>query len=358
MKKILGFVLALALVGCAAPRRVQGQFIGFVSLQTTQQTLATNAVCTGGIQQFPVSNLGQTHHYLSITTNSSVVQLSAEIDGTDKQSNIYRISDVLILGGTTLTRTGTLEGRGYFPVIFIQVTCSPGTGTFTLSYSGDGTTSNGTPGSYLTSQIDKIAFSGAPGNASLNGNFQTPFGTSGGEVRFQYLGSSAAGGTLQILCTTANGSLVGQTIPLTAALANNVALQSFQVADFACPFIQVAYANSGSAGTVVAEYIFSVPGKTLIPAYQFTHVTGTTATVAKAYSGFLHALTVNTSAAGTISIFDLAAASCTGTPSTNTVAVITAIAASPPENLLYDVNLLNGLCVKASVAMDFTVSSQ
>lgn len=90
----------------------------------------------------------------------------------------------------------------------------------------------------------------------------------------------------------------------------------------------------------------------------YTHVTTTTATTAKATFGTLVSITVNTPAAGTISVFDLATASCTGTPATNVVAVITATATAPFGTFAYNHAMLNGICVKASVAMDFTVSTQ
>jgi hypothetical protein len=93
---------------------------------------------------------------------------------------------------------------------------------------------------------------------------------------------------------------------------------------------------------------------------NFSHITGTTATSlgANGAAGLFHNVTINTSAAGTISFFDLANASCTGTPATNTIAVITVAAAAAPVTLTYDAAYVNGLCVKASVAMDFTVSAQ
>jgi len=69
---------------------------------------------------------------------------------------------------------------------------------------------------------------------------------------------------------------------------------------------------------------------------------------------------VGTSAAGTISLFDLVPASCTATPATNVVSVITEFASAtpPPPAYLYDVLFQNGICVKASAAMDITVGYQ
>jgi hypothetical protein len=91
---------------------------------------------------------------------------------------------------------------------------------------------------------------------------------------------------------------------------------------------------------------------------EFAHITGTTATAVKASSGFLMRLSINTPAAGTVSVFDLASASCTGTPTTNTVAVVTVTSSTQPQPIAFDAHTLNGICVKASVAMDLTAVYQ
>lgn len=88
--------------------------------------------------------------------------------------------------------------------------------------------------------------------------------------------------------------------------------------------------------------------------YTFSHITGTTATAVKSTPGLLHTLTVGTGAAGTIQIFDLPSASCTGTPA-GPMSVLT-ITATTLQTFIYDTNFTQGICIKASVAMDFTVS--
>jgi hypothetical protein len=136
-------------------------------------------------------------------------------------------------------------------------------------------------------------------------------------------------------------------------------VQVFKVPPATCPQVQVVYVSGGAAGNISFEYIFDSPGAAVNETQgSYTHITGTTATAVKTVPGTLVSVTVNTPAVGTISVFDLATAACTGTPSTNTVAVITATATAPIATLLYNVGLLNGICVKASAAMDFTVSSQ
>jgi hypothetical protein len=90
---------------------------------------------------------------------------------------------------------------------------------------------------------------------------------------------------------------------------------------------------------------------------EFVHLTGTTATAIKAGTGVLIELNVNTAATGTVSIFDLAAGSCTATPSTNTAAVLTMTATSVGAYPIH-AHFVNGICVKASAAMDITAVYQ
>ena len=349
MRKLFTFCLLLT---CTVGARAQ--YIGNVGLQTTQQAVATNTACTGSAQVFPVNNLGQTQHYLSVNTGTQPTMFQAEIDGIDKAGNVYRISDVIENSFSAVIGQGlsTVTASGYFPKIQIKVTCSPNTATFTASYSGSQVTFNQNAGTYLGAQIDKVNFAGVSGGVNQQDTVPTPFGSTAGTIYFTYTGASA-GGSLSVNCTT-NQFNVNNV--LNVPLANANTLQVFQVPPLDCPSVTVQYTSGGAATSVTSEYVFSLPGRAT-PATQYLHVTGTTATAAKPIAGFLHTLSVNTGAAGTISIFDLATAACTATPSTNTVAVITATTTTL-QTFTYDVNMLNGICVKASAGMDFTVSYQ
>lgn len=258
MRKGIVILAALALMGCVAPRRSAGQFIGYTSPQTVQQTLSTNTTCSGAAQTYAISNLGQTQHYLSVGSVVNAKTFQAEIDGVDTQGNVYRISDVLEIAGLSTTRQGTLAAAGYFPKIQVVVTCSPNTATYSSTYSGAWGTFNVGTGSYLTAQIDKINFFTQPANVNQQDNFQTPFGTSAGTIYFQYNTTSVANGTLTVSCNT-NG-IAAATFPLSATLGNTTALQTFAVPDSPCPFAQVQYTSPGGGTTVTAEYIFAVPG--------------------------------------------------------------------------------------------------
>lgn len=346
------FTLALAvlaLAGCVAPRRAQAQFIGYVSPQTVQQSLATNATCTGSAQTFAISNIGQTQHYLQISGVAGASKLQAVLQGFDTQGNVYTISDTLL---NAVSGTGfAVKGSGYYPKVQASITCSPGTATFTASYSGAWGTFDTPAGTYLQGQIEKLVFNNVAENAGQAAQFPTPFGSSAGQIQFLY-SNAGAGGTLTISCLAISTS----PIIATFSLANTASVQLLSIPNYACPQVSISYSTNGQAGNVILDYFFSQPGSAPL-AYQYTHVTATTATSAKATTGFLHTVTINTGGAGTLSIFDLASASCTGTPATNTVGVITAVAGTT-QTYTYDVNLLNGICVKASVAMDYTVSAQ
>jgi hypothetical protein len=231
-------------------------------------------------------------------------------------------------------------------------------GTFTLSYSGTSSITTPGVGSYQAGQIDKYEFNLLTAGTNATDTFQTPFGNSSGTVIFRFNGAGPAASTVNVLCSGVN---LSSSINTVFQLQTTAGLQQFfAVPAGPCTNATVTYFSGGaSASTFQLEYIFTQPGFTPNAGTGvYTHVTTTTATAAKATAGFLHTLNVNTAAAGTISIFDLPIASCTGTPATNTVAVITVPAATnglPP--FLYDVNLLQGICVKASVAMDYTVST-
>jgi hypothetical protein len=346
MRRILFMLVSLALAAGTA----HAQFIGYTLPQSTQQTLATNLACTGSPQILAVNNLGQTQHYLSIASIAGSSQFQAVIQGIDKQGNIYQITDVIETAG----RQSTASGSGYFPKVQVSVTCSPNTATFSASYSGAWGTFNTQAAAYLLAQIDKLNILTAPANADQSDSFQTPYGSSGGTVYFQYAGGGNAGGVLNVICSE---NVSGNEIPFTITPANVTTLQTFQIPDTACPFIQVQYGHNGAGtGTVTVEYVFAPPG-TNRPATSYAHITGTTATAIKAVPGYLHTLTINTGAAGTVTLSDLASGNCTGTPATNTVAVITATTTTL-QTFTYDVNFNNGICLKASAGMDLTVSYQ
>lgn len=354
LKPFLARVFFPALLAALFPALVRAQVPTYTSPQTVQQVLApAGTACTGTAQTFTVTNLGQTQHYAYIKT-SAVQNLVMQLFGVDSAGNQFLISDTATTGAPAFGSTPSLAATGYYPKVQVVVTCLPATtATFILSYTGTSSTSNVNAGGYELAQIDKVIAIGASAATNLGVTFQPPFGSSAGSMIFNPSGGIPAGTQLDVSCF---GVGAGGGPPLSYTLATT-GLQIFNVPASSCPVADISFvANGASAQTFGLDYVFTQPGQTLSGSYM--HVTGTTATVVKPGSGILHSLVVGTPAVGTISLFDLAPAACTATPSTNVVAVITATATFPAAPEIFDVLFQNGICVKASATMDFTLSYQ
>jgi hypothetical protein len=352
LRKLTGaavFLLAL----CALPAHAQTP----VTVEPSQQVLApSGTACTGSTQTFTVNNRNQTQHNVAFKT-MSVTSIAVQIFGLDSSGAPYLISDTGTIGAPSVGDNPVLVANGYYPQIEVQVLCFPATtGTFILSYSG--TSASSTPlnvgGAQLT-QEDKSIAQGAPANAGVSANFQSPYGSTLGLLTFSYApGAGPSGSEIGIGCVGSNGTATttGHNFYLTTAT-----LQIIPVADTACPIVSVTYVSGGAtADTFSLDYIFLQPG--FKGQTNYTHITGTTATVVKIGSGVVHSVVIGTPAAGTVTLFDLAPASCTATPITSIVSVITATSTFPSAPEIYDTFFANGICVKASATMDITVSSQ
>jgi hypothetical protein len=328
-----------------------------VSIVPTQQTLAPSGTpCTGSAQIFPINNRNQTQHYAYVVTNSTVTNLVMQIQGLDASGNLYIISDTSTVAQPITGNNSSLQGSGYFPTVQISIKCLPATtGMFTLSYSGGQAITNVNVGSYLISQQDKTIGSTAPaGTTYSTGIFQSPFGNSYGVLYFEYTGAGPAGSTLNITCQTQNG--IGSGFAFNLASTTSVQ-QTFPVPAQSCANVTIQYTAGGaSAATYLLDYVFVPPGAAISNGYA--HIAGTAATAVKAGPGVLHTVVIGTPAAGTVTLFDLAPASCTGTPASNVVSVITATATFPAAPEIYDTQFNNGICVKASATMDITVNYQ
>ncbi len=260
LKKAVAIAALFASLVCPA----RAQHLGDVSLQTVASPLATNLACTGAAQTFITgvnpagfSNLGQTQHTLTTTTVGAIT-FQAEIDGIDNAGNVSRISDVQKTPGAN----SSLTAFGYFTRIQVKIICSPGTATFTASYSGSNLLPPNPAGSYLIGQIDKLEFSGQPANANASDIFwQPPYANSFGTILFQYNTAAVAGSTIVVQCAASSlsgGSIFQQIFSLTNVAG---ALQTYPVAAASCPFISVSYNSGGAtAGTFSLEYLFQSPG--------------------------------------------------------------------------------------------------
>jgi hypothetical protein len=237
----------------------KAQYLGNVSPQSLQQTLAVaGTACTGAAQTFVVENVGQTQHYASIVT-TGISTLQMEIDGLDNKGNIYRISDVNESAGTG-ARASMVTGSGYFPTVQVVLTCSPGTGTFQLSYSGSSATSNVNTGVFLFSQLNKVSFTNLTGASNQVDSFETPFGSSAGIMLFQYRASAIAGSTIIWSCLS---PLLLQQSTTTFTIANTLNLQTFTPPTGPCATMKINYVSGGAAGAFDEEYDFNPPGTLL-----------------------------------------------------------------------------------------------
>jgi hypothetical protein len=93
------------------------------------------------------------------------------------------------------------------------------------------------------------------------------------------------------------------------------------------------------------------------PASSSSVIIAAATTPVKATAGTLRRITVTTEVvSATIKLFDLASASCTGTPSTNPKAVLTLPAAiSNPFTVEFQQAFVNGICVLTSGVTNLTV---
>lgn len=86
-----------------------------------------------------------------------------------------------------------------------------------------------------------------------------------------------------------------------------------------------------------------------------TEITGTTTTTVKGTAGILVGIAINTPVAGTIGIYDIASAGCSGTPGSGKKASITI--ATPQDEakvLQFNMAMANGICLVTSSSSDLT----
>ncbi len=109
--------------------------------------------------------------------------------------------------------------------------------------------------------------------------------------------------------------------------------------------------SSGRADVNVSANLFQ------LPASNSAVIIAAATTSVKATAGTLRRITVTTEvASATIKLFDLASASCTGTPSTNPKGVLTLPATiANPFTLEFQQAFANGICVLTSGATNLTV---
>lgn len=258
-KALFAIALLISSLAGASALRAQGNE---VRLQTVSATLASGATCTGTPQDFITNqgitgfiNIGQTHHLATAISTASTFTM--EIDGLDNAGNVFRLSDVQV--GVPSSAQGGLvvEARGYMTNIQVQVTCTAAA-TFTLSYSGDFSTSPSTTAAALLASTDKLPFQTAAANTNSSTTLQPPSGNSSGTLIFQYAATGPSGSKITAQCL----SNAGANLTLyTFSPGTGTAAQLFPVSASACPFVTLSYTSGGASATTYSlEYVFNPIG--------------------------------------------------------------------------------------------------
>jgi hypothetical protein len=86
--------------------------------------------------------------------------------------------------------------------------------------------------------------------------------------------------------------------------------------------------------------------------FTYTHIVAATNTLIKGAPGTLHNVTINGGTAGLISLFDTAAANCSGGITIGIAAATVPLGTS----LNYDLQFNTGLCITTAAATDLTVT--
>lgn len=345
-------VLAFLVLGCAARSSAQTP----VTIQPYQQPVVNGATCTGSEQDYPLNNRNLNQHSVTIVASGAFTYFAAEIDGLTA-TNVVRISDQFYNSFSGGSNAGILTASGYYPQVRVSLTCTGGT-SYSIFYSGVSGASQTEAGSSLVTTVDKVIGLTQPANANKTYVVQTPYGSASSFLLFNWSGSTGpSGSTLSVQCV-GSGPASGYSFNLALDTASTY-FQTIPLPNEACVTEDIVFTSGGaSANTYTIEQLFNRPGLSNPLLGNYSHITATTATAVKAKSGTLLSVNVNTPAAGTISVFDLPAASCTGTPSTHTVAVITATSTAPLGAIPFNQLFQQGICIQASAAMDLTIGYQ
>src|SRR5208283_5881168 len=280
-------------------------------------------------QFYLVPNLGQTEHFVTISfatgnTGSASMYLQGSLGGFP-----YPISDVW-LGSDDTSIQGTASGSGYYPQLYAVVTC-PAASTYTVQYSGASITPLNIAGQSLSNQVGKEIFTlqlAAHTVIAPFVQFVPPFGSSQGMLVFSLSGTGPAGQVIAVNCLSpqTNPALSFSFVPSTA-----VGVQVFQVPPSPCSLLNVSYNASGTtAHTISVDYLFNPPGFSLAAtsaAWSKAPITSASTVSVKGTGGVLFNVVVNTTVAGTIKLYDIGVAGCTGTPGSGLFATITTLAA-------------------------------
>lgn len=115
------------------------------------------------------------------------------------------------------------------------------------------------------------------------------------------------------------------------------------------------------AGAFVAFALWhgpiSVQAQNYAPS-QYSYIAASGDTAVRDGAGELGSVVVNGGTAGTITLYDIAALGCTGTPASGKFATIETIGSTNPVSLPYNLRVKNGICAVLSANTDVTVTWQ
>jgi hypothetical protein len=299
-----------------------------------------------------VGNCNQSIHvltYINTTGATTDIRLEASLDN----SHWFAISD-----DATDSITGTVIACGYYPYVRVNLVTYLGSGSLTAYYSGSAGTACAAFGTYNASQPGRKTLIVNQSSDSIQSSpiVNAPYGSMSGWLVLVSAASLSSTATVLVSGQIANESAVNT---FSFTLNAGLTFYYFPIPANPATGITLVYTPGSMASTTFsAYYIFNPPGGQNLGLTQVSHITGTTATSVFSRAGTLLYLTINTPAAGTLSVFDLVSGSCTGTPATNTKAILTSASGQAPLLIPYDMLIFNGLCIKASAAMDITVGYQ
>jgi len=305
-----------------------------------------------------VPDFGQTNHIATIVFSAPPSSVFMQFLGTDQLGNTAVISDTL-QGVPFASTPGQIVASGYYPTTKVAVACSAAGGvTYTLSYSGAWGTFPLYAGSLLSTLLDKSLVIGAAANAGFTParTAVPPFGDEAGSLVFTFAATGPSGSTITLQCVGRDQSTV--TDSHTFALSTVATPQVFTLPPMPCNTAVFSYVSGGASATTYAvDYLFSPPGFSS-GGSTGADITTATTTKIKAVPGTLQAINVNTSAAGTIKIFDIAGAGCAGAPASGLKGTITLAGTEAPSSIPFNLGMTQGICIVTSGTPDITVTYQ
>ena len=358
LHRLLLALAALVALGCA-PHPAAAQNLTYTFPQSVQSTLVTDGVCSGAYQYYLVPNLGQTVHNATVTftTTGTKQPITANTGFFQQDVSGFKTQVSSSVGAAPFSIHQIISASGYYSQLYVGIYCLPSTtADYTISYSGTSSTPLPIAGVTLQSQVDQLVFQGAPANANISTNVSPPYGTSFGEVQFEFATSGPSGSSISVDCTQIDGSV---TSIYTINLSTDSNSQVLPVPSTPCALLSLNYLSGGaSANTFLAHYLFYPPGTQ--PELQFQGVNISTAktTLVRGGPGLLQNIIVNTSAAGTIKIFDVTGGTCAGTPGTGLKGTVTLAGTESPFAIPYNLSVSEGLCIVTSGTADLTVTYQ